>query len=260
MFATRRGSATAARPQCAVPSASTALTTTSATATAARDRGHPEQHAGTHDRRRRHLVPERLALATLLTQLPPEVVQRPRARHVRHLVEVVRWRRGRRVPLERVRLPGVVAHALPVAPCLQHVDREEEDSEAHDVRADRRGEVVALPALVVVRVDPAGHSLEADEVQRHEREVEADEQEPELPLAEALVEESSEHLRPPVEEAGEDREDDAAEQGVVEVRDHEVAVVHLPVDREGREVDPGQAADDEEREEPEREQHRACRS
>ena len=69
-------------------------------------------------------------------------------------------------------------------------------------------------------------------------------------------EHAPEHLRPPVEEPGEDREHDAAEQRVVEVRDHEVAVVHLPVDRERGQVDPGEPADDEEREEAEREQHR----
>ena len=67
---------------------------------------------------------------------------------------------------------------------------------------------------------------------RHERDVEADEEEPELPFSELLVEQPAEHLRPPVEEAREDRENHAAQECVVEVRDDEVAVVHLPVDRE----------------------------
>ena len=86
-----------------------------------------------------------------------------------------------------------------------------------------------------------------EEMLRHEGDVEADEQQPELPFAETLAQPAPEHLGPPVEEAGEDREDHAAEQGVVEVRDDEVAVVHLPVDRKRREVDPRQPADDEER-------------
>src|SRR6187200_421613 len=250
-FATSKGNATRAIPQCVVFSSSTALTTTRPTATAL---------AAAESRKRTPGVTRaslrRLALATLLTQLPPQVVERSCARHVRHLVEVVRWRRRGRVPLEGVPLPRVVADALAAAACLEHVDREEQERDAHDVRADRRDEVVALPALVAVRVDPPRHPLEPGEVLRHEGDVEADEENPELPFAEALVELATEHLGPPVEDAGEDREHDAAEQRVVEVRHDEVAVVHLPVDRERGEVDPGEPADDEEREEAEREEHR----
>src|SRR4029077_15784043 len=95
-----------------------------------------------------------------------------------------------------------------------------------------------------------------EEVLRHEGDVEADEEDPELPLAETLVELPPEHLRPPVEEAREDREHDAAEQRVVEVRDDEVAVVHLPVDRECGEIDAGDPPDDEQREKAESEEHR----
>ena len=66
----------------------------------------------------------------------------------------------------------------------------------------------------------------------------------------------AEHLRPPVVEAAEDPEDRAAEQHVVEVRDDEVGVGHLPVDRERREEDPREAADREDADEAERPQHR----
>ena len=72
----------------------------------ARDRGQPEQHA-----RRTGVSLGRRSLATLLTQPPSQVVERSRARHVRHVVEVVRRRRRGRVPLQRVRLPRVVADA-----------------------------------------------------------------------------------------------------------------------------------------------------
>src|SRR3546814_20927745 len=63
-----------------------------------------------------------------------------------------------------------------------------------------------------LRVHPTWHPLEAEQVLREERQVEADEEQPELPLAEALVEQAAEHLRPPVEEPREDREHDAAEE------------------------------------------------
>src|SRR6188472_1588350 len=237
-------------PQCVVLSSSTALTTTRPTATAL---------AAADSRKRTPGVTRtslrRLALATLLTQLPPQVVERSCARHVGHIVEVVRRRRRGGVPLKRISLPRIVADALAAPPRLQDVDGEEQERDAHDVGADRRDEVVALPALVRVGVDPPWHPLEPGEVLRHEGDVEADEEDPELPLAEALVELAAEHLGPPVEDAAEDREHDTAEERVVEVRHDEVAVVHLPVDRECGEIDPGQPADDEEREEPEGEEH-----
>ena len=63
---------------------------------------------------------------------------------------------------------------------------------------------------------------------------EADEDHPELQLAEAVVEEAAGHLGEPVVEAGEDGEERAAEEHVVQVADDEVGVVRLPVERERR--------------------------
>src|SRR5206468_12705779 len=87
---------------------------------------------------------------TLLPQPPAQVVERARARHVRDLVEVVRRRRRGRVPLERVREPGVVADACPDSRRADDVDDEDEHAERHHERADRRSQVVRLPEPVVV--------------------------------------------------------------------------------------------------------------
>ena len=108
----------------------------------------------------------------------------------------------------------------------------------------------------MVGVDAARHPEQAEHVLREERQVEADEDEPEVQLPEPLVERAPEHLRPPVVEAAEDPEDRAAEEHVVQVRDDEVGVGHLPVDRERGEEDPGEAADREDADEAERPQHR----
>src|SRR5213595_2615672 len=80
-----------------------------------------------------------------LTQPLAEIVQRSGARHVRDGVEVVRRRRRRRVPLQRVRLPGVVADPWPAPGRADDVPEEEQECDSHDVRADRRSHVVALP-------------------------------------------------------------------------------------------------------------------
>jgi hypothetical protein len=59
----------------------------------------------------------------------------------------------------------------------------------------------------------------------------------------AFVEREAERLREPVRVAGEDAEQDARDDDVMEVGDEEQAVVHLPVDGRHREQDAGQAAD-----------------
>ena len=107
-----------------------------------------------------------------------------------------------------------------------------------------------------VRVGAARLALEPEDVHREEREVEPDEHQPEVQLAEPLVEHAAEDLRPPVVEAAEDREDQAAEQHVVEVRDDVVGVGLLRVGRDDRVRDAREAADGEHRDEAEREEHR----
>src|SRR3990172_10386391 len=98
-------------PQCAARTSSAALVTMSPVLTA----------PASADSRRS--VPgascawasgERLE-AISLAQPPPEILEGPRARDVRHAVEVVGRRRRGRVPLERVGLPGGVADAGPAA-------------------------------------------------------------------------------------------------------------------------------------------------
>jgi hypothetical protein len=61
--------------------------------------------------------------------------------------------------------------------------------------------------------------------------VEADEQQPEVDLAEPLVEHAPGHLGPPEVEARKHREHHGAEDDVVEVRHHEVGVGHVEVQR-----------------------------
>ena len=99
-------------------------------------------------------------------------------------------------------------------------------------------------------------ALQAEDVHRAERQVHADDHQPEVPLAERLVEQLAEHLRPPVVEAGEDAEDRATEQHVVEVGDDVVRVGLLGVARRHRVGDAGEAADGELDDHADGEQHR----
>ncbi len=94
------------------------------------------------------------------------------------------------------------------------------------------------PVSARVGVDPAGHALEAEDVHRKEREVEPDEEQPEVPLARPLGQQPAGQFRKPVVEPAEEREHRAADQHVVKVRDDEVTVVHLRVERHGGEHRP----------------------
>ena len=86
--------------------------------------------------------------------------------------------------------------------------------------------------------------------------VETDEGQPEVDLAEAVVQQSAGHLREPEVHAAEDGEHDGAEQHIVEVSDHKVAVGHMPVDRWGGQQNPGQAAEQEGDQKTDGEHHR----
>src|SRR3954447_12830056 len=169
------GRASAERPRGAAPRPSTPLTTVAVQAATAVSAVSRSQAPAAR-------------LGTSLRDAPAQVAKRPRARDVRHLVEVVRRRRRRRVPLERVGDPRVVDRPRAGAGRPEDVEREDEDAEAHDPRADRRGEVVALPdAALVVGVDAARHPQQAEHVHREEGDVHPDEDQPEADLAEALA-------------------------------------------------------------------------
>src|SRR5690242_8621586 len=153
------GTASAASARCAVWSERAPETTASAAAPAAPSAINLSQGPG-----RTSGMNE-----VLLLDASAEVTQRPGARHVGNLVEVVRGRRRARVPLERVGRPGVVPRPPARPRRLDGVDDEDERRERHHEGADRRDEVPRRPpAVVVVGPDPARHAKQAEEVLREE--------------------------------------------------------------------------------------------
>ncbi|SLD89492.1 Uncharacterised protein [Mycobacteroides abscessus subsp. massiliense] len=59
--------------------------------------------------------------------------------------------------------------------------------------------------------------------------MEADEGQPEVELAQALVEQTARHLREPEVHPGEGREDDGAEEHVVKMCDNKIRVGHMEI-------------------------------
>ena len=77
-----------------------------------------------------------------------------------------------------------------------------------------------------------------------------------MPLAQPLVEHPAGDLGEPVEEPGEDAEHGARDEHVVEVRHDPVGVLDVEVERHDGQERAIEAADQEERDEAEREEHR----
>src|SRR5207247_8402113 len=89
------------------------------------------------------------------------------------------------------------------------------------------------------------HAEKPGDVHAIERQVEADEEEPEVQPAERLAVHPSRNFREPVIEGGEYREEDCAHDDVVKVRDDEVRIPEVPIERRGPEHDPGESGDEE---------------
>src|SRR6266478_6222402 len=78
-----------------------------------------------------------------------------------------------------------------------------------------------------------------------EGQMKADNEEPEMQPAERLAVHFSRHFRKPVIESAESREEDSAHDDVVEVRDHEVGIPKMPIERCYAQHDPRKTGDQE---------------
>src|SRR5262249_11317794 len=74
------------------------------------------------------------------------------------------------------------------------------------------------------------HSKNSGEMLRVERQMESDEKQPKLPLAERLAEHFSRGLWKPIIECTEQREHQPAYQNVMKMRYHEIRIGNLPVE------------------------------
>src|SRR5205807_9225453 len=95
-----------------------------------------------------------------------------------------------------------------------------------------------------------------EDVHGEERRPRADESEPEAELSDALVIHPTRDLGKPVVHASQDWKDGRAENHKVKVRDDVVARVHLLVEGDRGDRDPGKTPDDKEDDEPDDPQQR----
>ena len=139
----------------------------------------------------------------------------------------------------------------------REVDQEQRDARRDHERADRRDQVQRVPAETAgIRINASRHAGEPRDVHREERDVDPDEHQSEHPAAGALGQRSRADEGNPVVERREQRKHHPADQHVMQMRDDEIRIVRLPVERDQRHHDTGQAAKHENEEEAQHEERR----
>ncbi len=146
------------------------------------------------------------------------------------------------MPLERNAVPRIGARDLAPEERVNAVKQNDEQADAQDLRADR-GQLVEQGELVQVLVVAAWHALRPKGELREEGQIESHENEEGCDLGPPLAVHPAGHLGPPMVQSTQERDHRAAHHHVVKVRNHEVGVVQVHVDRERAEEHPRQAAD-----------------
>src|SRR5208283_21835 len=181
----------------------------------------------------------------------------PPAPHDRQALEVV-CRRGRsRGPLECPGVPRVIAGRGAATEGDDNVHDEEchrGDLEGNPEGRDRVQEVP--PSIGWIGVDASWHAFESDKVKGYEGEIEAEDEQPEVPAAETLAQHPARDLWEPVVDRAEDREEEPSDQHEMEVRDDEVGIVELPVEGRDGKHDARKPGAQELKKEGEAEEHR----
>src|SRR6202047_3503298 len=157
--------------------------------------------------------------------------------------EVEGRRRGGGRPFEGASIPRIadlVAKLLTSANADDELRDLQDYSDKDDRGADGRDQQPRMPGRNIIVLHAASHSHEAEDVKRHESDVEACDPAPERRLAKPFVQPEAKRLREPIGVAGERAEEEPADDDVVEVGHEEKAVVKHEVHRGGREEDAGQ--------------------
>src|SRR6185437_14409307 len=168
-----------------------------------------------------------------------------------------RWRGSR--PFQIASVPGVAGDVTPlVASAYRDHDLRDlrDDAEKNNEHAYLGENEPGMPLGHVIMLKPPRHALEADDVPGRPGHPEADQPQPEGPLAEPLIQHEAERLGEPVGVPGEHPEEYGSDDDVVEVRDQEDAVMELEVSWRHGEQHARHAADRKGHHEADRPQHR----
>src|SRR5207302_9075485 len=113
---------------------------------------------------------------------------------------------------------------------------QDQDCQSLDQPTDGHNQIEKVPSTGrLIGVDRPRHPQKSEKVHGVERDVEANSKKPEMPLAERFAHQASGSFWVPVIDTCEDAEHDSADKNIVEVCDHKIRVMELPVPRRHRE-------------------------
>src|SRR5262249_18678745 len=185
-----------------------------------------------------------------------EVPKRPPAFHCWYDGKVVNGWWGRCRPLQGPRVPWIIARRPPPKVRPDQVEQETQYCHSLEHTPDAHDHVPGSPSSFrLVSVDPPCHSKNSRNGHEVESEVEPDQEQPEMPFAEGLVEHPPGYFRIPIIESAEEGENDSTHDHVVEMRYHKIGAGELPVERRGSEHNSRQAAAKKLKQKGEAEQH-----
>src|SRR6266851_9499600 len=147
-------------------------------------------------------------------------------------VEVVCGRRRIRGPFESPGIPRITSSGFSPEIGPEQVSQEDQNPGSLEEDSDGHNEVPRVPTPPrLVGIDPSWHAQQSWDMHEVEGQVEADQEKPEMQFAERFAVHLPRHLREPVVKGPEKSEEDAADDYVVKMRDHEIGISQVPIER-----------------------------
>src|SRR6266849_6061524 len=172
-------------------------------------------------------------------------------------VEVVCGRRRIRGPFESPGIPRITSSGFSPEIGPEQVSQEDQNPGSLEEDSDGHNEVPRVPtAPRFVGVDPSRHAQQSWDMHEVEGQVEADQKKPEMQFAERFAVHLPRHFRKPVVKGSEKSEENAADDYVVKMSNHEIRASQLPVEWGCTHHYPSEAGNQKLEEEGNAEQHR----
>src|SRR5579864_6223127 len=152
-----------------------------------------------------------------------KVPERAAALDYRDRCEVIGRRRRIRGPLECPGIPRIASGCCAPEIGPDQISQENQNPGSLEENSDGYDEVPCVPTPSrFVGIDPSWHAQQPGDVHEVEGQMEADDEKPEMQFAQRLAVHLPRHLREPVVKRSEESEENAADNYIVKMRDHEI--------------------------------------
>src|SRR5580704_15517834 len=148
--------------------------------------------------------------------------------------KIVKWRRGSSGPFQRSRLPRIIGSdwSLESAPYQVEEENQLRGASCQSCNRDEFMHRYQGYQIIVNERGVAAHvSGQSEIMHRHKNAINADERQPEMPLAERVVHHAAEHFRKPEISGCKHPEDRCHRHHEVKMGDHEICAVQIDVQR-----------------------------